>query len=96
MNAMEREARKAELARQVLSIDNDEQLDRLDWMLREVRQEQEVNSMTFPEMQYTVAEMDNILDQTLIDIAEGKGETTEQVFKELYEWMEEEERRGKW
>lgn len=96
MNAMEREARKAELARQVLSIDNDEQLDRLDWMLREVRQEQEVNSMTFPGMQYTVAEMDNILDQTLIDIAEGKGETTEQVFKELYEWMEEEERRGKW
>lgn len=96
MNAMEREARKAELARQVLSIDNDEQLDRLDWMLREVRQEQEVNSMTFPEMQYTVAEMDNILDQTLIDIAEGRGKTTEEVFRDLDERMKEYERRDRW
>lgn len=96
MNAMEREARKAELARRVLNIDNDEQLDRIDWMLREAQQEQEVNNMSFPGMQYTVAEMDSILDQTLIDIKEGRGETTEQVFKELYEWMEEEERRGRW
>lgn len=96
MNAMEREARKAELARRVLNIDNDEQLDRIDFMLREAQQEQEVNNMSFPGMQYTVAEMDSILDQTLIDIKEGRGETTEQVFKELYEWMEEEERRGRW
>lgn len=96
MNAMEREARKAELARQVLNIDNDEQLDRIDWLLREAQQEQEVNNLSFPGMQYTVAEMDSILDQTLIDIKEGRGETTEQVFKELYEWMEEEERRGRW
>lgn len=92
MNAMEREARKAELARQVLSIDNDEQLDRLDWMLREARQEQEVNNMTFPGMQYTVAEMDNILDRTLIDIAEGRGKTMEEVDRDFEIWLEQMER----
>lgn len=96
MNAMEREARKAELARQVLNIDNDEQLDRLDWMLREAQQEQDVNNMSFPGMQYTVAEMDSILDRTLIDIEAGRGKTTEEVFRDLEEWIEEEERRGRW
>lgn len=92
MNAMEREARKAELARQVLNIDNDEQLDRLDWLLREAQQEQEVNNMSFPGMQYTVAEMDSILDQTLIDIKEGRGKTMEEVDRDFNIWLEQMER----
>lgn len=92
MNAMEREARKAELARQVLNIDNDEQLDRLDWMLREAQQEQDVNNMSFPGMQYTVAEMDSILDRTLIDIEAGRGKTMEEVDRDFNTWLEQMER----
>lgn len=96
MNAMEREARKAELARQVLNIDDDEQLDRIDSLLWEARQEQSVNKVSFPGLQYTVAEMDSILDRTLIDIAEGRGKTIEEADRDFETWLKEEERREVW